>query len=436
VSDTLPFFAAETGTYSSTGPVVSLSGSAPSLGTYPVRTFAAAAADTTIAFDSGNTCTVVIAKDASNYKRYTGAVWTDASPDTIGLSTATLEGSAGTISDSDALTVYGVLPTKFVQANTHESPDTDSATTALHHTIGTGANQACAGNDSRLSNARTPTAHASTHATGQADALTAANIGAEPAQTAASQAEAEAGTETAIRKWSPVTVFQAIAAKLAAYAGAITASSLSLNQNISQSAWTTNGVRVKNYSVTLTDTSSSGTVAAAYSNRWGGNTIAASNSVTYTDYATHYFEAPVAGPNVTIPNAYTLISNGNVKISGKLVGPEVKNYTETLYTTTSSGNITIDLANGNFQRFTLDAARQFTMPPDPGAVAQSFVLLIDCAGFTPTWNTSPPIKWLTADGNAPTLVTTSGKRNVLSFIWDDSNAGTGYWLGFLAGKET
>jgi hypothetical protein len=32
------------------------------------------------------------------------------------------------------------------QANTHESADTDTATSALHHTIGTGANNAAAGN--------------------------------------------------------------------------------------------------------------------------------------------------------------------------------------------------------------------------------------------------------------------------------------------------
>lgn len=32
------------------------------------------------------------------------------------------------------------------QAATHGSPDTDTATTALHHTLGTGANQAAAGN--------------------------------------------------------------------------------------------------------------------------------------------------------------------------------------------------------------------------------------------------------------------------------------------------
>lgn len=35
---------------------------------------------------------------------------------------------------------------KLTQARTHQSPDTDTAVTALHHTIGTGANQGAAGN--------------------------------------------------------------------------------------------------------------------------------------------------------------------------------------------------------------------------------------------------------------------------------------------------
>jgi hypothetical protein len=38
------------------------------------------------------------------------------------------------------------LPVPFTQANSHASADTDTATTALHHTLGTGANQAAAGN--------------------------------------------------------------------------------------------------------------------------------------------------------------------------------------------------------------------------------------------------------------------------------------------------
>jgi hypothetical protein len=43
---------------------------------------------------------------------------------------------------------------------------------------GTTSGTAAAGNDTRLSDARTPTAHASTHFTGGSDALTATNIGA------------------------------------------------------------------------------------------------------------------------------------------------------------------------------------------------------------------------------------------------------------------
>lgn len=66
------------------------------------------------------------------------------------------------LSDARTPTSHDHASNKLAQANTHESADTDSDTTALHHTLGTGANQACAGNDSRLSDARTPTTHTHT----------------------------------------------------------------------------------------------------------------------------------------------------------------------------------------------------------------------------------------------------------------------------------
>lgn len=113
------------------------------------------------------------------------------------------QGNDSRLSDARTPTSHDHSANKLAQANTHESPDTDSATTALHHTIGTGANQAaagnhthaqlhdavtvadstsidltltgqqisaaaifgtgagtvCQGNDSRLSDARTPTSH-------------------------------------------------------------------------------------------------------------------------------------------------------------------------------------------------------------------------------------------------------------------------------------
>ena len=73
---------------------------------------------------------------------------------------------------------------------------------------------------------------------------------------------------------------------------------------VTASAWTTNGVLIKAAPQTMTDTSSSGTVAAAYTNVFGGDTIAASSAAVYTNYYTTYMKAPVAGTNVTFTNAW------------------------------------------------------------------------------------------------------------------------------------
>lgn len=133
------------------------------------------------------------------------------------------------------------------------------------------------------------------------------------------------------------------------------------------------------------------------------------------------------GKTVQGNSAVTLDDNG------VMTGPTLKNYKETRYATTTAGNTTVDLANGNTQRFIMGGNHQLTLPADPGDFGQSFVLIIECATYTPTWNTSPAIEWLTSDGAAPTLVTTANLVNVLTFVWDDTDT---RWLGFLAGKET
>jgi hypothetical protein len=93
---------------------------------------------------------------------------------------------------------------------------------------------------------------------------------------------------------------------------------VNLAGNVSAAAWTTAGVGLFTTARTLTDTSSSGTVATAYTNVLGGNTIAASSSTTFTDYATMFFGDPTAGTNVTITNALSLVTAGATRIGGSI----------------------------------------------------------------------------------------------------------------------
>lgn len=82
----------------------------------------------------------------------------------------------------------------------------------------------------------------------------------------------------------------------------ISGAGLTLSGAISAPAWTTNGIRYANVTSILTDTTSSGTVANAYTDVFGGNTIAASSAATFTNYYAMYVKAPVAGTNVTFTN--------------------------------------------------------------------------------------------------------------------------------------
>jgi hypothetical protein len=79
-----------------------------------------------------------------------------------------------------------------------------------------------------------------------------------------------------------------------------------ISGNISSAAWTTGGIRIKGTPGTLTDTTSSGTVVAAYTDVMGGNTIAASAATTFTNYVSFYLKEPVAGTNVTLTNKWAL----------------------------------------------------------------------------------------------------------------------------------
>lgn len=109
--------------------------------------------------------------------------WQTLDKSAVGL--GSVENTAlSTWAGSTNLTALGTITTgiwnatALTQAKSHASPATDAGPTSLHHTLGTGANQACAGNDSRLSDSRTPTAHAASHKNGGSDEIATATAAA------------------------------------------------------------------------------------------------------------------------------------------------------------------------------------------------------------------------------------------------------------------
>jgi Chaperone of endosialidase len=131
----------------------------------------------------------------------------------------------------------------------------------------------------------------------------------------------------------------------------INAGSLIFSGNISSAAWTTSGLRTQGASVSLTDTSSSGTVAAAYTNLQAGCTILASSATTYTNYFGTYFTDPVASTNVTFTNKWSL-------------GADKAFFTTLVFGVTAGGTSKLD-SSGALQV----ASGKFLAGGSPGSVA-------------------------------------------------------------------
>lgn len=112
------------------------------------------------------------------------------------------------------------------------------------------------------------------------------------------------------------------------FTGRQTIDSLTISGNLSAAAWTTSGVRMIGTSGTLTDTSSSGTVATAYTDVLGGNTIAASSAATFTNYVGAWFNNPVAGTNVTLTSKWALGADslllGGTAVAGTFAAPQIQ----------------------------------------------------------------------------------------------------------------
>lgn len=126
-----------------------------------------------------------------------------------------------------------------------------------------------------------------------------------------------------------------------------TAARISIGGNYSASAWGTLGVVFHTHAMTLTDTSSSGTVATVTANSFSTPTLAASSVTTYTDAANVYIaNAPAAGSNVTLTNSYALwVDSGATRLDGNLI---VGSLTSTRIPYASTGGLLVDSANMTF----------------------------------------------------------------------------------------
>jgi len=156
----------------------------------------------------------------------------------------------------------------------------------------------------------------------------------------------------------------------------ISSGSLTFSGAISAPAWTTSGIRHVSNPNILTDTTSTGTVANAYTNSFGGNTIAATNATTYTNYATMFVNSPTAGTNVTFTNTWSIITAGNILLRGSTIdGPASTTAfpsATTLSIGASSGTLTIGNATitaTNATALNLNGTSPAIVTSDTGTVA-------------------------------------------------------------------
>lgn len=101
----------------------------------------------------------------------------------------------------------------------------------------------------------------------------------------------------------------------------VSGSAFTMSGNISGSGiFSTSGIRIKGIAATFNDTTSSGTVAAAYTDTLGGNTLTATGATTITDYFTVNMMPPTASTNITLTRKHTLGILDSTSASSSITG--------------------------------------------------------------------------------------------------------------------
>jgi len=111
-------------------------------------------------------------------------------------------------------------------------------------------------------------------------------------------------------------------------------------------AWGTTGPILRTATQTLTDSTSSGTVATAVANSFAAPTFAANSSSTFTNAANVYIAGDItAGTNVTLTNTYGLWNVGKTRLDGRVYIGTATGTNLLVGTATNSSNGSIQLAD-------------------------------------------------------------------------------------------
>jgi hypothetical protein len=219
------------------------------------------------------------------------------------------------------------------------------------------------------------------------------------------------------------------------FTGIATSPSFSLAGAISAAAWTTSGIRLVGVPATLTDTSSSGTVAAAYTDALGGNTIAASSATTYTDYYALHISDPIAGTNVTMTRKWSLGLQGNLQAAGAAFGGATLDSNALAVTGTAQFNTGLATFGGGLTT----SAGNVSLSGALGVNASTGNVVLGngaILGFASTSTVSPISvidAGITRDAAGILAQRNSTNAQGSRLYSSYTNAGNGSWAGFFAG---
>lgn len=218
----------------------------------------------------------------------------------------------------------------------------------------------------------------------------------------------------------------------------ITTPSIIVNGNISSASWTTSGIKYKESAITLTNTTSSGTVANTYTNVYGGDTVVSNSATTYTNYYSAFFKKSVNGSGSTFTNNYAIGTDGNINITNSTSIPYlyVTSGTNTMFFGGDSSSLYLGtVGNNNFEfyvnnlkvmdykksqaLFTAQAATtganptyRWTVPNDTGLTASTEVNHRLHTSGSYTWNAGNITLQRDFNITAPTFTITGGASTI------------------------